>query len=699
MQYQSQQPPIMNSQLSQNNNDEVRFVAQQNGGELQQMQEYLNQQIIQQGYDAEEFRSFLKNKYPGAESNLKQISMDQLKEVIQAFILQTRQQSRSSSQIPQNNYSNQEYLTFEDTKQTSNIQQGTRMTQSTFSNNNNNNQANRNRQASTFVNAQNSDPKEFAINKQILEEPSNQNKSQIQKSNINASVYAQGQPQLQDSQKLSSDNVGGEDTLNQSILNSTFSQSRIIKDPQGQTIVRKEAQIVPQTSMVKDGFIKKNLEGEETSKVISCRTIEKSKIAEFLEEQSITVNNDKPPQKIKVILDSFEIVFDGLFSSEYALYSVKTPVMGWTVSRRFNDFHWLYNVLRKHHPGSFIPPIPKKTAIKEMNDEHLYQRMRSFEQFLNQILICPTLSVSPYLSDFLSIIDQKAFEAKRKEHDLKPTPRIVDLISTVQGELISEITPPLKEFWLQFNDLTSKSLLNYQNLNESFEGFISGIKKAAEESNKIATNFSRMHKVHEQFNRLSPLGKCQPLENLNIHLNNFFIDFGQTLHNITVVFEKNFHEYVRYQNMMYEEYKATINYHNELENTYLEHLKKLNQKKEKLFTSSNTSKWELDNTCTLTIRELQSNKVEALKNMLPTETKQVQSEGEFYGFVNRQLYDDVCMHLSHSRDIVCNRFISLSQDLALEINMLHIHTADSNMRFADMLGQFNSSLNQKYRPE
>ncbi|KAL4511938.1 hypothetical protein ABPG72_012783 [Tetrahymena utriculariae] len=624
--------------------------------------------------------------------------MDQLKEVIWAFTLQATQQNRNSSQLPQSNYNNQEYLTFEDTKQTSYIQQGTRMTQSTFTSSSNN-QANRNRQASMFLNEKKSDPKEFAINKQILDEPSNQNKSQIQKSNVNTSVSAQEQPQLQASQRISSDSVGAENTLNQSILNSTFSQSRIIKDPQGQTIVRKEAQIVPQTSMVKDGFIKKNLEGEESSKVISCRTIEKSKIAEFLEEQVTTVNSNKPPQKIKVVLDSFEIVYDGLFSSEYALYSIKTPVMGWNVSRRFNDFHWLYNVLRKHHPGNFIPPIPKKTAIKEMSDEHLYQRMRSFEQFLNQILICPTLSVSPYVSDFLSIVDQKAFEAKRKEHDLKPTPRIVDLITTVQGELISEITPPLKEFWLQFNDLTSKSLLNYQNLNESFEGLVSGIKRVAEESNKIATNFSRMHKAHEQFNRLSPLGKCQPLENLNIHLNNFFIDFGQTLHSITVVIEKNFNEYIRFQNLMYEEYKATINYHNELENTYLEHLKKLNQKKEKLFTSQNTSKWELDNTCTFTIRELQTNKVEALKNMLPTETKQVQSEGEFYGFVNRQLYDDVCLHLSHSRDIVCNRFISLSQDLALEINKLHIHTADSNMKFAEMLGQFNSSLNQKYRPE
>lgn len=55
---------------------------------------------------------------------------------------------------------------------------------------------------------------------------------------------------------------------------------------------------------------------------------------------------------------------------------------------------------------------------------------------------------------------------------------------------------------------------------------------------------------------------------------------------------------------MIDEYKSTINFHSELQNSYLEHLKKLNMKKEKLFTNPNTSKWEIDNSCALTVREL-----------------------------------------------------------------------------------------------
>ena len=37
--------------------------------------------------------------------------------------------------------------------------------------------------------------------------------------------------------------------------------------------------------MVKDAFVKKNMEGEECSKVISCRKMESSKISDFKQQQ------------------------------------------------------------------------------------------------------------------------------------------------------------------------------------------------------------------------------------------------------------------------------------------------------------------------------------------------------------------------------------------------------------------------------
>lgn len=57
------------------------------------------------------------------------------------------------------------------------------------------------------------------------------------------------------------------------------------------------------------------------------------------------------------------------------------------------------------------------------------------------------------------------------------------------------------------------------------------------------------------------------------------------------------------------------------------------------------------------------------------------------------------MYLALSKDLTCNRFISLSQDLAQEINKLHINIAEYNMKFSEMLGWKNSSLNQRHRPD
>lgn len=44
------------------------------------------------------------------------------------------------------------------------------------------------------------------------------------------------------------------------------------------------------------------------------------------------------------------------------------------------------------------------------------------------------------------------------------------------------------------------------------------------------------------------------------------------------------------------------------------------------------------------------------------------------------------MHLSNSKDLIGNRFIGFTQDLALEINKLHINIAEYNTKFADLLG-------------
>lgn len=64
---------------------------------------------------------------------------------------------------------------------------------------------------------------------------------------------------------------------------------------------------------------------------------------------------------IYLLLSCFEInlispehVKGGVFSSAYIQYTVKTAPFGWHVKRRFTDFFWLRDTLKKLHPGVFV---------------------------------------------------------------------------------------------------------------------------------------------------------------------------------------------------------------------------------------------------------------------------------------------------------------------------------------------------------
>lgn len=77
---------------------------------------------------------------------------------------------------------------------------------------------------------------------------------------------------------------------------------------------------------MKDNFIKKNIEGEETSKIISCKTIEPTKISELF-----ATDKNETLAKLKVVIDKFEVINEGVFSFDYAMYTVTTPLFEWIV--------------------------------------------------------------------------------------------------------------------------------------------------------------------------------------------------------------------------------------------------------------------------------------------------------------------------------------------------------------------------------
>lgn len=58
------------------------------------------------------------------------------------------------------------------------------------------------------------------------------------------------------------------------------------------------------------------------------------------------------------------------------------------VIRRFRDFTWLKNCLRKENVGIIVPPMPPKNVVEKykMTPEFIEERRRGLEVFLKKVV-------------------------------------------------------------------------------------------------------------------------------------------------------------------------------------------------------------------------------------------------------------------------------------------------------------------------
>ena len=80
--------------------------------------------------------------------------------------------------------------------------------------------------------------------------------------------------------------------------------------------------------------------------------------------------------------------FFGIGASSYLEFTVKTFEMQWSVMRRYSDFVWLREYLRKLNPLQVVPPVPEKKAAKR-TQRHVEKRMNILTYFLNDVVAIP----------------------------------------------------------------------------------------------------------------------------------------------------------------------------------------------------------------------------------------------------------------------------------------------------------------------
>jgi len=98
-----------------------------------------------------------------------------------------------------------------------------------------------------------------------------------------------------------------------------------------------------------------------------------------------------------------EKVGDGM--NAYVIYSVSTKNLDGsvaTISRRYNDFSWLHDVLRSEFLHILIPPLPEKVIFDRFSPEIVEYRRKELERFLKRVLSHAYLGKSQHVKTFLT---------------------------------------------------------------------------------------------------------------------------------------------------------------------------------------------------------------------------------------------------------------------------------------------------------
>jgi sorting nexin-1/2 len=127
---------------------------------------------------------------------------------------------------------------------------------------------------------------------------------------------------------------------------------------------------------------------------------------ENIENFEITVGD---PLKVGE-LTSAHVVYAITTTSKSELFNHETTV----VTRRYNDFLWLYHQLLNNHPGYIIPPPPEKQAYGRFDDKFIENRRLALEHMLRRISKRKVLQSDP---DFIMFLQSENFAEESKERE------------------------------------------------------------------------------------------------------------------------------------------------------------------------------------------------------------------------------------------------------------------------------------------
>ena len=370
---------------------------------------------------------------------------------------------------------------------------------------------------------------------------------------------------------------------------------------------------------------------------LKCKILEKSEL------------NDK---QITVVIKNPKPVVTNFLSSNYVQYEVETKQMNWLVKRRYSDFEWLRQVLSKFNPGHMVPPLPsKKIGPRRFELDFIAKRMKFLQKFIDDVMQNEIFKASEPLKAFLSMTDKNQFSAKMKElGSYLPSP-YVNEFRTFDGEI--EIDRPdegdKEKYFVNITHYFRIQSQLFERMNSNFKTLHKSLTNSCYALNDIQRDFQTLHLLNVRVMMKDEITKAFE------ELGKFFKNWKRITFKQNEIFKTYLKDFFKFVGMECGAYTELITKRNSLKNSFFEEQKKLIAKKERLWATGDSTKWEIiDDFNNIDRLKLMSDKMYAFTKMCTQDTNHMTNMGNTLGFYNRRNMEELKKLMKNN----CNKYMN-----------------------------------------
>ena len=381
---------------------------------------------------------------------------------------------------------------------------------------------------------------------------------------------------------------------------------------------------------------------------LNCRKIEKSPL------------NDK---KVTITIQNPKAVETSIFQPNYIIYEIITDVTQWQVERRYSDFDWLRQTLKKIHPGLYCPPLPqKKLGSRRFENDFVAKRMKYLNKFLNDIVESEIFKASEVLISFLSITNREQFEFKKKSFDSMKSPELIEEYYSLDGK-VNLLEDDYNEMYytnIQKYNNVQKQLLD--RINYNLKNYVTNINSACNNLEDVQRDFeflSQLNKIIKMKEEIT-----QTYEELFV----FFKNWKRIMYNQMDLVNNYIRYFFKYISMENSAFNELIQERLKKKEEYTKENNKLIIIKEDLWNKMDINKWNITNYDSIDRFLLIKDKNYAFSKMCTIETERVNNLKYKFNFTNKANREQFDLIVNYNKERFINNIKSFTKEFYITLN-------------------------------